>query len=252
MSEASRRQSTAYTRLPPPPRDRILGPVPARLRKPPTRIYIARHGQTVSNREGRFCGHSETDLTELGREQARALGRHLAATPIDAAYTSDFSRAIETAALILAGRDIATNVDPDLRELHYGEWEMEKAADVARRYPEQNRLMRAEDPAWRPPGGEDTAMVRVRTFAALQRIARAHRHESVLIVAHGTAINCMLAEVLGVAATHVFRLAVDNCGLSEIIFRRATPIVVRLNDTSYLEQIHPPRRNAKSNSGDPG
>ena len=217
-------------------------PVPARVRKPPTRIYIARHGQTVSNREGRFCGHSETDLTELGREQARALARHLAETPIHAAYTSDFSRAIETAGLILDGRGITPNIDPDLRELHYGEWEMEKAGDIARRYPEQNRLMRAEDPAWRPPGGEDTAMVRLRTYSALQRIARAHRHESVLIVAHGTAINCMLAEVLGVAATHVFRIAIDNCGLSEIIFRRTTPIVVRLNDTSYLDGVHAPGR----------
>jgi broad specificity phosphatase PhoE len=211
--------------------------VPLRARKPPTHVYIARHGQTVSNREGRFCGHSETDLTELGREQARALGRRLTGIDIHAAYTSDFSRAIETAALVLEGRDITPAVDPGLRELHYGEWEMEKGGDVSRRYPEQYKLMRAEDPAWHPPGGEDTAAVRQRTFAALQRIAKAHPHESVLVVAHGTAINCMLAEVLGMAPTHVFRIAIDNCGLSELIFRRATPIVTRLNDTSHLAGV---------------
>jgi broad specificity phosphatase PhoE len=216
--------------------------VPIRARKPPTRILLARHGQTVSNREGRFCGHSETDLTELGRQQARALGERLARVTIDAAYTSDFSRAIETAALVLHARGITPRIDPGLRELHYGEWEMEKNGDVAKRYPAQYRLMRAEDPAWHPPGGENIAMVRARTFAALRSIARAHQHQTVLIVAHGTAINCMLAEVLGMASSHTFRVAVDNCGLSELVLRRTTPIVVRLNDTTHLAGVSASRK----------
>lgn len=208
--------------------------MPFRRAKPPTRLLIARHGQTVSNREGRFCGHSETELTELGIEQARALGRRLAATPIDAAYTSDFSRAIQTAAYILGERGITPRMDQDLRELHYGEWEMVKEREIARRYPDQHRLMRQEDPAWCPPGGEDIAAVRLRTFAALKRIAAAHRHETVLVVAHGTAITCMLSEALGIALSHNFRFEVANCGLSEVVMRRSTPIVVMLNDTSHL------------------
>ena len=216
--------------------------MPVRVRKPPTRILLARHGQTESNREGRFCGHSETDLTELGRQQARALGERLANVAIDAAYTSDFSRAIETAALVLGARGITAAVDPGLRELHYGEWEMVKNGDVAKRYPVQYQLMRAEDPAWHPPGGENIAMVRARTFAALHGIARAHQHQTVLIVAHGTAINCMLAEVLGMAPTHTFRVAVDNCALSELVLRRTTPIVVRLNDTSHLAGVSASRK----------
>lgn len=216
--------------------------MPVRVRKPPTRILLARHGQTVSNREGRFCGHSETDLTDLGRQQARALGERLASVPIHAAYTSDLSRAIETAALVLYSRDVTPRVDPGLRELHYGEWEMQKSGDIAKRYPTQYQLMRAEDPAWRPPGGEDTSMVRARTFAALLGIARAHQHQTVLIVAHGTAINCMLAEVLGMAPSHTFRLSVDNCALSELVLRRTTPIVVRLNDTSHLAGVSTSRK----------
>ena len=208
--------------------------MPRLPRRPPTRILIARHGQTVTNREGRFCGHSETDLTDLGRRQAAALGQRLAGIPIDAVYTSDFSRAIATAAIALEGRGLTPNVDPDLRELHYGEWELEKERDVAKRYPEQQSLMRAEDPAWQPPGGETTGMVRARTFAALQRIAKAHAHHTVLIVSHGTAINCMLAETLAMAPSHTFRFDVANCGLSEVVMRRTTPIIVRLNDTAHL------------------
>jgi broad specificity phosphatase PhoE len=203
-------------------------------RKPPTRVFITRHGQTVSNREGRFCGHSETSLTELGREQARALGRRLEGTTIDAVYTSDFSRAIETASLVVAGRGLTPRVDPALRELHYGEWEMERAGDVLRRWPEQYKLMRAEDPAWHPPGGENVAMVRERTSAAFARIVKAHRHQAVLVVMHGTAINCLVSSVLGMDIAHTFRFEVSNCGLTEIVLRRSTPIVVRLNDASHL------------------
>lgn len=208
--------------------------MPGARRPPPTRIFIARHGQTQTNREGRFCGHSETELTELGRRQAAALATRLRETPIDAVYTSDFSRAIVTAALAVDGRALPPHIDPGLRELHYGEWELQKERDVAKRYPEQHRLMRAEDPSWQPPGGETIGMVRARTFAALQRIAKAEQHHTVLIVSHGTAIHCMLAEVLGMAPSHTFRFDVANCGVSEVVMRRTTPVVASLNDTAHL------------------
>ena len=208
-----------------------------RVRKPPTRILITRHGQTVTNREGRFCGHFETQLTSLGERQARALGARLGPIQIDGVYTSDLGRAVETGALILAGRGLVPSVDPDLRELHYGEWEGRKGGEVAKAYPEQYKLMRAEDPAWRPPGGETIGDVRLRTFAAFKRIAKLHPHQTVLIVTHGTAINCMISEALGVAPSHTFRFHVANCGLSEITMRRATPILTLLNDTAHLEGL---------------
>jgi broad specificity phosphatase PhoE len=208
-----------------------------RVSREPTRILVARHGQTVSNKEGRFCGHSESELTRLGIEQGRALGRRLASTTIHAAYTSDFRRAIETAHFVLGERGITPRTDPDLRELHYGEWEMKKEREIARRYPQQHKLMREEDPAWQPPGGETVEMVRVRTVAALARIAKAHAHQTVLIVTHGTAINCMLGGVLGVPSSHTFRFEVANCGLSEVMMRRTTPVVVTLNDVSHLAAL---------------
>ncbi|OAI43686.1 hypothetical protein AYO38_10480 [bacterium SCGC AG-212-C10] len=211
-----------------------------RTKKPPTRILITRHGQTVTNTEGRFCGHSETDLTPRGKEQASALGRRLRDTEVHAVYTSDLGRAMETAALILEGREITASVDPDLRELHYGEWELEKGTVVQRRYAEQHRLMRAEDPAWHPPGGENVATVRKRTHAALQRIIRKHTHQTVLIVSHGTAINCMLSEVLGAPVSHTFRISIGNCGLSEVIIERKHAVISLLNDQSHLVGIASP------------
>lgn len=203
----------------------------------PTRIFLARHGQTVTNKEGRFCGHAETDLTPRGEEQARALGRRLSQFEVHACYTSDYSRAMRTAALALGERGITPAVDPDLRELHYGEWELEREIEIRRRYPEQHKLMRNEDPAWRPPGGETVAEVRARTSAALDRIVHAHKGKNVLVISHGTAINCLLSAVLAMPETHVFRIDVHNCALTELEIRAGRAYVVRLNETAHLADI---------------
>jgi broad specificity phosphatase PhoE len=192
----------------------------ARVERRATRLLLTRHGQTVANVEGRFCGHSETELTPLGREQARALGRRLAGTRIDACYTSDLGRAIATARLALGERGIAPVPLAELRERHYGAWEME-----------------AEDPAWQPPGGETTTMVRVRTFAALREIAAAHRGGTVLVVGHGTMLNCLLSMVLGMPETHVFRFDVRHCALFELEERSGRLVVVRMNDAAHLDGL---------------
>jgi 2,3-bisphosphoglycerate-dependent phosphoglycerate mutase len=211
--------------------------MPPRPKRPPTSIWIARHGQTESNRSGLFCGHSETSLTDLGRSQAKALGERLRDVELTAIYTSDFSRAIETAVIATLGREIPAMPDPDLRELWYGEWEMQRESNIRRTHPEQFGLMRAEDPAWQPPGGENIAAVRRRTSAALRRIAARHAHQQVLIVGHGTAINCMLAEVLGMADSHVFRVDVANCGLSRVTAFKERMVVSLLNDTSHIDRL---------------
>jgi len=200
----------------------------------PTRVLLVRHGQTNTNKQGRFCGHSETDLTELGQEQARALGRRLADTEIHACYTSDFSRAIETARLALGERALVSKADPELRELHYGEWELERGTAVKKKWPEQHALMSAEDPSWRPPGGETVGEVRERTGRAFERIVAAHARKTVLIVAHGTAINCMVSQVLRMPESHVFRFDVGNCALTEIEVRGGKPYIIRLNDGAHL------------------
>ncbi|HNO65913.1 MAG TPA: histidine phosphatase family protein [Tepidiformaceae bacterium] len=202
-----------------------------------TRIYLTRHGQTVTNKEGRFCGHAETRLTPLGEEQARALGRRLAAEKFDACYTSGLGRAVETAALIAGERRLRTFADPDLRELHYGDWELEKESVIRRRSPEQFALMRAEDPAWRPPGGETVGEVRARTAAAFERIVAGEPGHRVLVVSHGTAINCLLSALLEMPESHVFRIDVANCGLTEIEVRSGRVSFVRINETAHLAAL---------------
>ena len=83
-------------------------------------IYIVRHGQTVWNKEARIQGHTDIALSERGMQQAGLLRERMAATPLDAAYTSDLRRACETAEIVLQGRGVPLYPTPRLREYQKG------------------------------------------------------------------------------------------------------------------------------------
>lgn len=209
----------------------------AMARERVTRVLLTRHGQTVANVEERFCGQSETALTPLGREQARALGRRLAGERLAACYTSDLSRAIETARIALGERGIAICERVDLRERFYGVWELEREVDCKARDPAGFAAMEADDPGWVPPGGESTAAVRERGEAAIREIVAGHRGETVLVVAHGTLLNCLVAWVLGLPETHTFRFAVGHCTLFEVVEQGGRLVVARMNDGAHLDGL---------------
>ena len=98
-------------------------------------IYITRHGETEWNAEGRIQGHTDVPLSERGREQAQMLARRLAGVRIDAAYSSDLSRAAETARVALGERDVPLAFTSDLREYNKGVFEGMTAAEYQRKFP---------------------------------------------------------------------------------------------------------------------
>lgn len=205
-----------------------------------TRILLVRHGQTVGNIEGRFCGHSETELTPLGIAQARALGQRLRTETIDGAVSSDLSRARLTAeAALESHQHLRPELDPGLREMYYGDWEAMTGSEVREQHPE---LMRAffrggTDGA---PGGESVADVRARTAAALLRAADLYRDGTVLIVSHGNAIMAMLAEVLGLPLDRTWSFAVENTSISRLSVTRTGHVTVQgLNDATHAHGLEP-------------
>lgn len=206
-------------------------------------LYVVRHGQTAGNLAGLFCGHSETELTEIGVAQAQALGRKLSTIAFDAAYASDLSRAGDTAAHILAENPTAPpiRVDPRLREMHYGEWEALPAHELREQFPDLwGSFLSAKTHAL--PGGETITVLRERMASAVRDAAVAHPEGTVLVVSHGQAIMALLAELLQVPTEASWAFAVENTSVSRIqIAESGRVIVLSVNEMSHVEGLegHP-------------
>ena len=85
-----------------------------------TVIYLIRHGETMWNREKRLQGHIDIGLNDVGHQQAERLAKSLVDKKISAIISSDLSRAIDTAKPIALHHQLELNLDPALRERHYG------------------------------------------------------------------------------------------------------------------------------------
>jgi broad specificity phosphatase PhoE/ribonuclease HI len=199
-----------------------------------TLTHLLRHGSTEHTPDRRFSGSSDLPLSELGRAEARAAARHLAGRGIDAIVTSPLRRCRETAAAAAEVLGLPVEVDDDLRELDFGEWEgLSRDEAMARNPLALRRFFGATDV--RAPGGESIADVSTRVARARRRILGEHAGSTVLVVSHVTPIKLLLATGLGVGDEVVHRVFLDAASLSTVAWSSDGRTSVRLvNDTGYL------------------
>jgi probable phosphoglycerate mutase len=172
------------------------------------RILVARHGETDDNREPiRVQGFTDTPLNETGRAQAAELAARVASEGIVALWSSDLSRARETAEIVGARVGLEPRLDPRLREANRGAWEGRLFIDIAREEPERYAAWRRAGGQFRFPGGESLQEQLERVAAAIGDI-RDSRELPALVVCHGGAIRALLCmrDPRGLAAFHEFEV----------------------------------------------
>jgi len=166
-----------------------------------TRLCLVRHGQTDWNLEGRYQGQSDVPLNDNGHAQARSLIEKLKGKSFSAIYTSDLSRARETAEPIANALGIPLRVEPRLREINQGEWEGQLVDDLKARYSD----------LWaRPPGGETVGEVATRVYAALDDITRQFPTDNVLVVSHGLSIATAICRAQNIPVGQAYTVIPDN------------------------------------------
>ncbi|MGY1615573.1 bifunctional RNase H/acid phosphatase [Geodermatophilus sp. SYSU D00691] len=199
-----------------------------------TLTHLLRHGQTEHTPERRFSGSSDLPLSDLGRAEATSAARQLAGRGIDAILASPLQRCRETAQAAAEVLGLSVEVDQDLRELDFGEWEGLTGDEARARNPlALRRFFGGTDV--RAPGGESIADVSARVARARERILREHAGETVLVVSHVTPIKLMLAAGLGAGDEVVHRVFLEAASLSTVAWSSDGRASVRLvNDTSHL------------------
>lgn len=200
-------------------------------------LLLIRHGETAHNAEGRWQGQSDTPLSEVGRSQARRLCARLPRlTPRPVrAFSSDLSRAEETARIVLEPTGLEIVRTPLLRERSFGRWEGLSRDEVRARFGD----------AEHPTGGETWDMVDARMAEALALVWDATPEGACAAVfGHGGSLKTWIARALGwdVLDSHrARRIALGNTGVSVVAFhgrdlRSASARLLRLNDCAHLEE----------------
>ena len=181
-------------------------------------VLLVRHGETDDNREPiRAQGFTDTPLNDTGRRQAAEAAERLAGAvpPGRSLWSSDLSRALETAEVIGARLGLEPVTDPRLREGNRGRWEGLRFVDIKRAEPDLYAAWRRAGAEFRFPGGESLREQQIRVSAAVQEI-RAAGPWPALVVCHGGCIRAMLCagDPRGLDAFHEF--VVPNLAMVEL------------------------------------
>lgn len=201
-----------------------------------TEILLLRHGEsraaTVDDPFPLVGGQGDPELHPNGRDQALRAAERLRALSISAVYVTSMRRTVETAAPLCKHLGLTPIVEPDLREVHLGEWEGGLYRIKARQGDPVYLRMLAEQRWDVIPGGESHDALDRRIGAALARIGASHPDQMVVAVVHGGVIGHIVAHATG-ARRFAFHGA-DNGSLSHIVMTDGRILVRCFNDTSHL------------------
>lgn len=198
-------------------------------------IYFIRHGETKWNTIGKIQGWKDSRLTDLGIKQANKAAEYLnkyESTNIDIIYSSDLSRAYDTAEIINNKLKLDIIESELLRENSFGIWEGKTKEDILEfdskgyenwlRIPEESSI---ED-------GETLDELRKRVKKFLDSIVD---YENILIVSHSVTIKMLILVLLNMDNKHFKNLSMNNTGISKIEVKDYNTVLKYYNSTTHLK-----------------
>jgi broad specificity phosphatase PhoE len=188
-------------------------------------LFLIRHGQTEWSLSGQHTGRSDIPLTAEGEDEARALAPWLGGIAFEHVFTSPRQRAQRTCALAELGRK--AEIEPDLAEWDYGDYEGKRRADIDRQQPHWSIF---QDGC---PGGETPADITTRADRLIARLRRmqgkialfSHGHFGVVLAARWIGLPVIEAQhfALATASISVLGYAVSHPDVPVITLWDATP-----------------------------
>jgi probable phosphomutase (TIGR03848 family) len=211
-----------------------------------TTVILLRHGRTTANTGGVLAGWTPgVRLDETGDAQAAAVGKRLATVPLAAVVSSPLERCAQTAAAVVAGRDLDVATDDRLGEARYGDWTGRAIKELAKEPLWKVGQQHPSAAVFPGPEGEGLAQTQARAVAAVRAWNAQLGPDSVwLACSHGDVIKGILADALGLHLDQFQRIVVDPASISVVTYTDTRPFVIRVNDTGgdVSALIPPPRR----------
>ena len=202
-----------------------------------TKLILIRHGQSMANATNRFAGHSDFDLSDLGKRQAELAAEYIAKNfKIDAIYASDLLRAYNTA--VPTAKKLGLPIEPrtGLREIFAGKWESMRFEDIQSTYTADFDTWKNNFSYARCTGGESVSELYDRVCAEVLSIAAENDGRCVLIATHATPIRVFETMARGLSAEHVAEVAfVCNASINVFTVEGGVATIDTLNITDHLE-----------------
>ncbi|HXL04231.1 MAG TPA: histidine phosphatase family protein [Bacillota bacterium] len=200
-----------------------------------THLYLVRHGTTEWNELKRYQGHRDLPLSDAGKLQAERCAMRLRTADIAAVYSSDLTRAMDTAYSIAKAHELPVIPQEALREIDVGKWEGKSFEEIRSR---SRELLEPwlQDTVNNPiPGGESYAQLRDRVIPKAMELISTHIGSSICIVSHSGPLKLILCHALGIEPSGRLRFELTNGSVSAITcFDDIRMRVSFLNDTCHL------------------
>jgi 2,3-bisphosphoglycerate-dependent phosphoglycerate mutase len=201
----------------------------------PTRIIAIRHGETAWNVASRLQGQLDVPLNERGQAQARLTAQSLLEDRPDVLYSSDLSRARDTARAIAEALAMPLTEHASLRERHFGHWQGQTYAEIEQQWPDLSELWRRRLPEFGPEGGETLQAFSDRCVAAFAALAAPHEGQTVVIVTHGGVLDCLYRAASHMALNAPRTWELPNTGINRLLYTGEGFTLVGWADTYHLE-----------------
>ncbi len=202
------------------------------------RFYIVRHGYSKANEQNIFLGHGNMDLTEKGHTQAQLTAEYLQSVQIDAIYSSDLDRAMQTAEHTAKLKNLPIIKSKGLREIDAGIWDFMPFEKVRTDYPEEFGKWYNDVANCRCPGGESYREMQERMEKTFIEIANENDNKTVALFSHATAIKGFVCKILGITDQETARYPYpSNSSITILEFNNGKFTLIEYSKDDFLSSL---------------
>ncbi|MCK8826486.1 alpha-ribazole phosphatase [Natroniella acetigena] len=203
-----------------------------------TEVILVRHGETEWNRDFKFQGSQDVELSAEGKEQGEKLAVRLASEKIDKIYSSNLTRAYQTANLVAEKHELQVIQVDGLQEINFGEWEGMTYQEINEEFDFTVDQWMKDPVTKKPPAGESLKQLEERTIKALKTIIKEETGNKIVVVSHGGVIKTLLCNLLEMPLNKSWKLKQSNTAVNILKFYegQASVILELFNCTAHLDE----------------
>lgn len=196
------------------------------------KLFLIRHAETDYTLQKKYCGYKNTPLNAKGIRQAKRLYHRFKNIKVDRIYSSDLGRAYQTAKIIFPNKNIFKK--QSLREINFGKFCELTWEEASKRYPKIYKKWLSNPIDVRIPNGEAMLEFTERVKECFRKIYEKDLDKTVAIISHGGVVRIILLDILKEEVGLFWNIEQGTAAINIIDFRKGTPRVVKINDTSHL------------------